>query len=76
MIQIVSLKGRDEDEFFNALKSTGKGRRFTVDCNGTLGLGCAIEDLDEVLAGLETHGYHRMSGKAGSPESRRTVFVR
>lgn len=75
MIQIISLKGRDEDEFFTALKSTGKGRRLVIDCNGTLGLGCAIEDLDEVLAGLETHGYHRVAGNAGSPESRRAVFV-
>ena len=76
MIQIVSLKGRDEDEFLAAIKSAGKGRRLVIDCNGTLGWGCEVEDLDEVLAGLETHGYHRVSGKAGSPESRRTVFVK
>lgn len=76
MIQIVSLKGRDEDEFFTAMKNTGKGRRFVIDCNGTLGLGCSVDDLDEVLAGLETHGYRRVAGSAGSPESRRTVFVK
>lgn len=38
-IQLMSLRGKDEDTFLRALRDTVLGRRFIVDCNGTFGIG-------------------------------------
>jgi len=75
-IQLISLRGRDETDFLEALRATGKGRKFVVDCNGLVGFGCDAEDLYHVLDGLEKSGYHRIGGEKGSPEGVATVFVR
>ena len=76
MIQLISLRGRDETAFLDTLRATGKGRKFVVDCNGLVGFGCDAEDLDHVLDALEKSGYHRAGSEKGSPEGVATVFVR
>lgn len=76
MIQLISLRGRDETAFLEALKAAGKCRKFVADCNGLIGFGCDAEDLDHVLDGLKKSGYHQARGEKGSLESAATVFVR
>ena len=75
-IQLLSLRGRDETEFRNALRATGLGIQFQIDCNGTFGIGCHDEHLSEVLEGMARAGYMRVTGEAGSPESVATVYLR
>ena len=75
-IQLISLRGKDEDTFLRTLRDTRLGRRFIVDCNGTFGIGCADHDLERVLAMLSDHGYHRVNGEASSVESVATIYLR
>ena len=75
-IQLISLRGRDETAFLEALKAAGRCRKFVVDCNGLMGFGCDAEDLDHVLDALRKSGYHRAGSEKGSPEGVTTVFIR
>ena len=75
-IQLISLRGRDETTFLDALRAVGRCRKFVVDCNGLTGFGCDAEDLSHVLDALEKSGYHRVGCEKGSPEGVATVFVR
>lgn len=76
-IQLLPLRpDRDCDSFIPALRDSGKGKRFVIDCNGLTGVGCNADDLDEVLTAMAAAGWHRVSDEKGSPESVSTVYLK